>query len=222
MSESATSTPAATPSSANPLDRLYALIQRELAPNGLELVHVEAERGRQRHLRVFIDRTTAGADRPEGVNLEDCVRATHALDPVLDVAAEVKEIFGDSPYELEVSSPGIDRPLRGERDYLRFQGREARLSLLRPLTGAEAGNADYAARNPKQKNYLGTLAGYDAAAAAVLLDVSPNDGNDRAGKAPKPGRKAPAAKRDRPRVRIPAALISKANLEPVFLEEKQP
>lgn len=82
-------------------------------------------------LRVVIDRPTgvdeAGAVVVEpldaAIGIDECQRVSHDLSALLDV----EDAFGDVPYTLEVSSPGADRPLRGELDYRRFAGRLAKI-----------------------------------------------------------------------------------------------
>ncbi len=83
---------------------------------GLEVLFVEYQPdGDRAILRVYID-------RPGGVDLGDCQRLSRQLDVLLEV-----EDFVNQNYVLEVSSPGIERPLFKEEDYERFQGREIRL-----------------------------------------------------------------------------------------------
>lgn len=86
---------------------------------GYEVVDVEmAQRGL---LRVFID-------GPDGIRMEDCERVSHQLSHVLAVE--------DADYQrLEVSSPGLDRPLKKEADFLRFAGELASVKLKRPIEG---------------------------------------------------------------------------------------
>lgn len=87
---------------------------------GCELVHVEVKGG---VLRLILD-------RPEGVSLGDCEHVSRQVSAFLDVAD-----FGRSRYVLEVSSPGLDRPLYRPRDYQRFLGRLARVTVEDPETG---------------------------------------------------------------------------------------
>jgi ribosome maturation factor RimP len=115
-----------------------------LADLGLELVEVEFRR--EVHgwvLRVFID-------KPGGVTLGDCQRVSEELGDHLDV-----EDFIGSPYHLEVSSPGWDRPLTRDQDFVRFLGHEARVSTREDLQG--------------RHNFRGRLAGLQD--GAVLLDL---------------------------------------------------
>ena len=73
--------------------------------------------GKRSVLRVFID-------RPGGVTIDDCEKASNAISVLLDV-----ENFSSSPYTLEVSSPGLDRELRREQDYKMIIGHYVRLTM---------------------------------------------------------------------------------------------
>jgi ribosome maturation factor RimP len=104
--------------------RLEALAGETLAGLGLELVHLTYRKeGRRWVLRLLID-------RDGGVTLDDCALASEQIGAVL----EVEDVIPQS-YVLEVSSPGVDRPLFGERDYRRFAGREVQVRTHRPVAG---------------------------------------------------------------------------------------
>lgn len=91
---------------------------------GYEAVGVELQAQPQRRLlRIYID-------RENGVNLEDCQRVSHQVSGVLEV-----EDWIDGPYTLEVSSPGLDRPLFEARHFDRFAGAMACVRLRQPLEG---------------------------------------------------------------------------------------
>jgi len=81
-------------------------------------------------LRVWLDRPGLGATPEECVSVEDCASVSRDLSAVLDVDDVVP-----SAYILEVSSPGLDRPLRNRDDYRRFVGRRAKLVVREPLDG---------------------------------------------------------------------------------------
>ena len=91
-------------------------------------------------LRVMIDRRAdaAGLEQPpvpgtpDGVTVEDCSRVSHDLSALLDVEGDAMGIPEDE-YTLEVSSPGLDRPLRHEADYRRFVGRLAKIVTSEPI-----------------------------------------------------------------------------------------
>lgn len=91
---------------------------------GLELVDVEyVKEYKDYHLRIFID-------KPAGVGLDDCQQFSEAFSERLD---EVDPIPG--PYLLEVSSPGLDRPLKKLSDYDRFSGETVRIRTYGPIDG---------------------------------------------------------------------------------------
>jgi ribosome maturation factor RimP len=208
------------------IDRIGSLIK----PIGYELVYAEVQTHKQRLLRLFIDHLPENENK--SVNVEDCVKVTRAVDEPLDqdpeLAETVGKLFGSAPYELEVSSPGVDRPLRLAKDFIRFAGREIRVHVFRPLTSAELDNAEYQARNPKQKNYLGTLLGLDMKNENVRLKVNPAGGLDAEGRIEKKKKKAKSSVNQNTNtsgearddsgliVSIPLPLISKSHLEPRF------
>lgn len=99
--------------------RAAELIRAAVEEQAFELVHVEYHaRGNSPVLRVYID-------REGGVSLDDCVELSRRIGVLLDV-----EDLIPSQYVLEVSSPGIERPLFAERDYRRFTGQEVRLTTV--------------------------------------------------------------------------------------------
>ncbi|MGH9373555.1 MAG: ribosome maturation factor RimP [Vicinamibacterales bacterium] len=92
-------------------------------------------------LRVIIDRPDRGVPETpeEAVGIEDCQRVSQDLSALLDVEEqEIGEAALDSNYTLEVSSPGLDRPLRHAADYRRFVGRLAKMVTTEPLNGQSA------------------------------------------------------------------------------------
>jgi len=123
--------------------RVRALAERVAAGQGHELVEVEFRREAPGWvLRIYID-------HPGGVTLDHCQAMSEELGDHLDV-----ENCIDHPYHLEVSSPGLDRPLTREADFLRFAGQLARISTREAVAG--------------QRNFHGRLAGLEA--RTVLLD----------------------------------------------------
>jgi ribosome maturation factor RimP len=109
------------------LDRVRAAIGPALSAQGVELVDLEFTTERSGWtLRVVIER--AGADGADGgVSLDDCAEVSRDVSQVLDVEDLIPQ-----HYHLEVSSPGLDRPLRREADFVRFSGKPARVKLRRP------------------------------------------------------------------------------------------
>ncbi len=205
--------PSLTPRQAE--DALLAMVNSVLAQAGLEAIHAEIEQGRAAVLRLFID-------RPEGITLDDCAEASRLLDEPLDQSSIIASIF-PSGYELEVSSPGVDRPLRRLKDFERFQGSIARITLMRAAGADELENADYAAKNPKQKNYVGKILGtLSSPSEKVFLDAQPRwtdtsaSGANRK-KGQRPSKHAKSGSEEllpEWRVALPLDLISKAHLEP--------
>lgn len=106
-------------------DRLTELVQDTVEPMGYELVGVEYRpRGGQGSLlRVYID-------KPEGISVEDCAEVSHQLAGVLDVENPIAE-----NYDLEVSSPGLDRPLFKAEHFDRFAGSRVKLKLRVKIDG---------------------------------------------------------------------------------------
>jgi len=144
--------------SAAELGHLRAIAERVARDQGLEVFDVQLRRESVGWvLRVILDRHSpfdAGPLQPGvpvqgGVGIDDCQRVSHELSAILDVEEVV-----DRKYVLEVSSPGLDRPLRHTADYQRFMGRKARFVLHEPIEG--------------QKHLIGRLKGLEA--DAVLLE----------------------------------------------------
>ena len=91
---------------------------------GLELVEVQYRREQSGWvLRLIID-------RQDGVSLDDCAAASREIGQILDI-----EDFIDQAYNLEVSSPGLDRPLKSMADFQRFVGRKAKIKTVAPIAG---------------------------------------------------------------------------------------
>ena len=87
-----------------------------------ELIDIEyVLEGGHRYLRVFID-------KENGINLNDCKIISEALTEKLDISDPIKE-----NYFLEVSSPGLDRALKKEKDFIRYAGRDVELKLYKPV-----------------------------------------------------------------------------------------
>ena len=110
---------------------------------GLEIFDVEWKIGKQRLLRVYLDRLP-GPGNPEGLGVthNDCQRVSEQLSVILDV----EDLVPGPPYILEVSSPGLDRKLTKPAEFERFAGRLARISTMEPVEN--------------QKFFEGRLAGF--------------------------------------------------------------
>ena len=129
------------------LERIRAAAERVARSEGLEIVDVEWKIGKQRFLRVYIDRApkpsaaatisdAAGqigaepaSERRNGISHADCERVSQQLSVILDV----EELIEGPGYILEVSSPGLDRALKKPSDFERFAGRLAKISTSEPV-----------------------------------------------------------------------------------------
>jgi ribosome maturation factor RimP len=110
-------------------DTLAQLVEARVAALGFEFVELELGGSRTRPLlRVRIDRPDS--EPGHGVSLEDCTRVSRDLERALDARPDLGE-----RYVLEVSSPGLERPLVRRRDFERFAGREVSLRGSRGLVG---------------------------------------------------------------------------------------
>jgi ribosome maturation factor RimP len=131
------------------VSRMKEIAEPLVASLGLELVDLEYKReGRAMVLRLLIDR--AG-----GLTLDDCAAVSRELSEILDV-----EDFIQGYYTLEVSSPGLNRPLRKAADYERYQGRLVRIKTFELLPD-DAGNP--------RKTFLGELRGVENGVVRLKL-----------------------------------------------------
>jgi ribosome maturation factor RimP len=124
------------------LAAVRATAERVARGYGLEIFDVQLRRESiGTVLRVIIDRPDRGVveTMDEAVGIEDCQRVSQDLSAVLDVEEDaLGEAALGQRYTLEVSSPGLDRPLRHEADYRRFAGRLAKIVTSAPLNGQSA------------------------------------------------------------------------------------
>ena len=105
-------------------DQIWALTQEVVSDLGYELVDIELTGNRSRQvIRVYIE-------KPEGILLADCVAVSRKLGERLD-----DEDVIENSYRLEISSPGIERPLRKIQDYERYVGHQVRIRLKGRLKG---------------------------------------------------------------------------------------
>ena len=113
------------------LSQIKATAERVVGAHGLELFDVQLTRESVGWVvRVTIDRPGPAGTPEESVGVEDCSLVSRELSTILDVEDPL-----DRAYTLEVTSPGLDRPLRHEADYRRFAGRLAKLVLEQPVDG---------------------------------------------------------------------------------------
>ena len=128
---------------------LHTLVEQSVTQLGYELVDLEVS-NRGKLLRVFIDKLNP-ADAKDSVNIDDCVLVSNQLGNVLSVEHDID-------YDrLEVSSPGIDRVLKKEADFLRFIGERAQVKLRMPMSVANEVNEN---KEPR-KNFLGLIRGLE-------------------------------------------------------------
>lgn len=104
------------------LEKIEQAAENLLQSEGMELVDMEFRKERQRWvLRVFID-------KPGGVTLDDCAEISRQLGDQIDVYDLIH-----TPYTLEVSSPGLDRPLKKDKDFIRHLGQKIQLTIKEPI-----------------------------------------------------------------------------------------
>jgi len=130
-------------------DRIITAVESFARPvlddMGLELVEVQFRRESAGWiLRLFID-------REDGVNVDDCASVSRQISAYLEV-----EDLIEHAYSLEVSSPGLERPLKKKEDFVRFTGRKARIKLKEPIDG--------------QRVFFGLLGAVDENTITLLVD----------------------------------------------------
>ncbi|GAB6137612.1 ribosome maturation factor RimP [Halanaerobaculum tunisiense] len=126
-------------------DIVIDLAEPIVATEGLELVDVEYQKeGENWILRVLVD-------KEEGVALEDCQAISEELSTQLDIEDPI-----DHSYILEVSSPGLDRPLKDKEDFVRFSGETVEVSTYAPVKG--------------EKNWEGELLGLEEGNVKLQVD----------------------------------------------------
>ena len=129
------------------VSKIEEIAQRVGVPEGIEVVEVEVKGGGPNRLvRITID-------KPEGVTHGDCELVSQQVGTILDV----EDVLPGARYTLEVSSPGLERKLLKPRDYERFQGKKAVITLRDAVEG--------------RRNWEGRLAGFED--GDVVLDTEP-------------------------------------------------
>ena len=127
------------------LKEIERLIEPVLAEMGIDLVDMEYRSGQGRRvLRIY-------ADRPTGINLDDCAMVSREIGNLLDV----KDLL-QQHYVLEVSSPGLNRPLKREKDFLRALGQKIKVKTAVPLKG--------------RRNFSGVLQSFENGVLQLKLD----------------------------------------------------
>lgn len=121
-----------------------SVVEKVIAGTELELVDVDYVRERDWYLRVYLD-------KPGGVDLDDCQMVSEKLSAALDEKDPITE-----NYLLEVSSPGLDRVLKKDKDFIRYNGRDVDIQLFKPISGL--------------KQYTGTLQGFNDDTIEFLIN----------------------------------------------------
>jgi len=117
-----------------PLEQIRAIAERVARSRGLEIWDIQSRRETSGHVvRVFIDRPGPAATPEDSVSIEDCEQVNREIGTILDVEDPLP-----FTYTLEVSSPGLDRPLRHADDYRRFAGRLAKIVVREPVDNQKA------------------------------------------------------------------------------------
>jgi ribosome maturation factor RimP len=127
-------------------DRITSMISPSVEAMGYRVVRVALTGGRRPTLQIMAERLDDKA-----MSVDDCADISRNVSALLDVADPI-----ESEYTLEVSSPGIDRPLVAREDYVRFAGYEAKIETARPVEG--------------RKRFRGRLLGADESAVRLILD----------------------------------------------------
>ncbi|MDA8360510.1 MAG: ribosome maturation factor RimP [Gammaproteobacteria bacterium] len=129
-------------------ERIRALIEPGVSQLGYEVVDVEYVSG-QKTLRIYID-------APDGIDVDDCARVSRQVSALLDVEDPIP-----GQYNLEVSSPGLDRPLARAEDFTRFAGAKVKIRTLLPVEG--------------RKNFQGRLVGLRGNSVVLATDETSYD-----------------------------------------------
>ena len=117
-----------------PLDTIRTIAERVAQARGLEVWDIQSRRETTGHVvRVFIDRPGPAATPDDSVSVEDCAEVNRELSTILDVEDPLP-----FAYTLEVSSPGLNRPLRSDGDYMRFAGRLAKIVVSQAVDNQKA------------------------------------------------------------------------------------
>ncbi len=131
----------------NPLEeRVLELVEPAAHDVGCRIVRVRISGQRRKHLQIMVERESDG-----GCGIEDCERVSRALSALLDVNDPIP-----GEYDLEVSSPGIDRPLVRAEDFARYRGHEAKFETLRLIDG--------------RKRWRGEIISADDASVEIAMD----------------------------------------------------
>ena len=163
-------------------ERLFTVIEPVVRAHGAELVDIELKNEAGYVLRVYVEKLGALANRmttkEAAVDLELCSNIARDLSPALDVADPIPH-----RYNLEVGSPGVERPLKKEADFVRFEGQKAKLKLQKGVAGQKVvigtlGKVDAGNVSLQDGGRTHTIPLEDIVAARLVFEFGPN---------PKPG-----------------------------------
>jgi ribosome maturation factor RimP len=145
--------------------KIEEIAERVAQPEGIEIVEVDLKgAGRHQVLLIVIDRppdaiVATGSDKPAGVTHGDCEFISQQVGTILDVEDVIH-----GTYNLEVSSPGIERKLRKWKDWERFVGEKAKVVLREPVAAPDIAKGDL-------KYFEGVIARADNSAQAVTVEL---------------------------------------------------
>lgn len=126
------------------LSKITAMVEPIVIEEGLELVDIEYVREKDWYLRIYIN-------KENGIDIDDCQRVSSKVAKLLDENDPIKE-----KYFLEVSSPGIDRPLKKDKDFIAFYGKQVDIQLFAAING--------------KKKFTGTLLSHSEKQVAISVD----------------------------------------------------
>ena len=136
------------------------IVEPEIEKMNIDLVEVEfVKEGAKTFLRLFID-------KQGGISLDDCENVSKTVSPLIDEIDPIKEA-----YVFEVSSPGLDRPLKNEKDFTRYKGELIEVGLYMPIDGKKSFEGYL---ENKEKNMLtikteeGTLLDFDMKTVSIV------------------------------------------------------
>ncbi len=126
-----------------PIEEIQSVLQPVAETIGVEIYEIVFKQGKNPALTIYLD-----TEREGGIDLDTCEKFHNAVDPILD---ELDPTFGQ-PYTLNVSSPGLDRPFKKERDFMRNIGKKVEIKLYAPHKGEKFFEAILLAYNPLAGN----------------------------------------------------------------------
>jgi ribosome maturation factor RimP len=130
-------------------DKINELVAKPIEEMGYELVDTEFKKEQDKWV------LTLYIDSPNGITIDDCERVSKTVDPILDEADPIEQT-----YYLSVSSPGIDRPIKSDRDFKRNINKRVTVKLYAPIGGS--------------KEFAGTLTDYDEDKFFLQTDKNEN------------------------------------------------